>query len=113
MKRLHVLAETFINALYSHGGLEHVVLHVKSLTIRSITSLIEYSPDLVTFQMALCPKSWIEVQLKHLIAHIRTRFYKTKLINGGLFSVQLHNQWLRDCLLEFHNKDPWFFDYIV
>ena len=110
-----VLAETFINALYSHGGLEHVVLHVKSLTVRSITSLIEYSPDLVTFEMALCPKSWMEVQLKHLIAHIRTRFYKTKLINGGLFSVQLYNRygWLRNCLLEFHNKDPWFFDYIV
>ena len=83
-----ILAETFINALYSHGGLEHVVLHVKSLTIRSITSLMEYSPNLVTFEITLCPKSWMEVQLKHLIAHVRTRFYKTKLTNGGLFSVQ-------------------------
>ena len=87
-----VLAETFINALCGHGGLEHVVLHVKSLMARSITSLIEHSPDLVTFEIILSPESWMVVQLKHLTACIRTRFYKTKLIDGGLFTIQLCNK---------------------
>ena len=86
-----VLVETFINVLCSHGGLEYVVLHVKALTARSITNLIKHSPNLVTFEVTLCPKSWMELQLKHLIAHVRTRFFRTKLIDGGFFSVKLRD----------------------
>ena len=102
-----VLAETFINALCGHGGLEHIVLHVNSLTARSITSLIEHSPDLVTFEIMLCPESWMQVQLKHLTACIKTRFYKRKLIDGGLFTIELFNK--HKIYLELCNKDPWSF----
>ena len=90
------LAETSIDALCGHGGLEHVILNVKSLTTRSITSLIEHSPNLVTFEITLCPKFWKKAQIMHLIAHVRTRFYKTQLINGGLFSVKLYNKELHN-----------------
>ena len=112
-----ILAETFINALCAHSGLEHVVFHVKSLTARSVTTLIEHSPNLVTFEITLCPESWMEAQLKHLNAYVRTRFYKTKLIDGGFFSMELYyhsveylwyNQYaFGECHLDFHNKDPW------
>ena len=105
-----VLAETFINALCGHGGLEHVVLHVKSLMARSITSLIEHSPDLVTFEIILSPESWMVVQLKHLTACIRTRFYKTKLIDGGLFTIELCNKQIIGHLdPSCGNIDPWSF----
>ena len=87
-----VIAETFIDALCGHGGLEHVVLNVKSLTTRSITSLIEHSPNLVKFEITLCPESWTEAQIIYVIAHVRIRFYKTQLINGGLFSMELYNE---------------------
>ena len=105
-----VPAETFINALCGHGCLEHVVLHVYSLTARSITSLIEHSPDLVTFKINVNPISWMEDQITQLIASIRTRFCKIKLINGGLFSMELYefNPWLGDKHLKCY-EDPWIF----
>ena len=105
-----VLGETFINALCGHGGLEHVVLHVKSLMARSITSLIEHSPDLVTFEIILSPESWMVVQLKHLTACIRTRFYKTKLLDGGLFTIEFCNKQIIGHLdPSCGNIDPWSF----
>ena len=44
-----VLEEEFIDALCSHGGLEHVILCVASLTAKSISNIIEKSPNLITF----------------------------------------------------------------
>ena len=48
-----VPTDAFIDALCDHGGLEHVILHVKSLTARSIGSIIEHSSNLVTFDVTL------------------------------------------------------------
>ena len=48
-----VLTKTFIDALCAHGGLEHVILCVKSLTARNISDIIEYSSNLVTFNITV------------------------------------------------------------
>ena len=81
-----VLAETFISALCAHGGLKHVKFRVHSLTVRSIISLIKHSPNLMTFEIDLV-ESRIVAQLKHLIALVTTKFFETKLINEGSFSI--------------------------
>ena len=81
-----IVAETFINALCAHGGLEHVVLCVNSLKVKSITNLIEHSPNLLTFEVNL-DGIWKEGQLKDLIAHVRTKFFRRRLIDGGFFNV--------------------------
>ena len=105
-----VLAETFINTLCGHGGLEHVVLHVNSLTAKSITNLIEHSPNLMTFDITLSPlSSWTEAQLKHVIARVRTKFFKTRLIDGGLFSIKLCSMSNLNSRLKFNEKDHWTF----
>ena len=101
-----VLAETFISDLCGHGGLEHVALHVRLLTARSITNLIEHSPNLVTFDITLYPMSWTAAQVKDLIARVRKKFFKTKLIDGGLFNVNLS---VSSSLSDFNKKDPWIF----
>ena len=86
-----VPTESFIDALCGHGGLEHVILYVKSLTARSIMNIIEHSSNLVTFVISLCCRSRIRpftsAQLKQLTASIKTTFSKRKLFNGGNFEL--------------------------
>ena len=83
-----VPTDTFINALCGHGGLEHVILSVKSLTARSIGSIIEHSYNLVTFDVTLWSRAFLKTQLKQLVLAIKTRFSKRKLVNGGTFNVR-------------------------
>ena len=101
-----VLTDTFINTLCAHGGLEHVILCINSLTARSITNLIEHSPNLMIFETYLCSRSWTKVQLKYLTAQVRTRFYNTKLIDGGLFRVSTF-EICHEHRSKFLSRDPW------
>lgn len=80
--------DTFIDTLCGHGGLEHVILCVKSLTARSIRNIIKYSSNLVTFHIVLCSRAFLKAELKNLIATIKTRFSKRKLFNGGSFDIR-------------------------
>ena len=80
--------DAFIDTLCGHGGLEHVILSIKSLTARSIGSIIEHSYNLVTFDITLLSRAFLKAQLKQLVLDIKTRFSKRKLSNGGTFSVR-------------------------
>ena len=80
--------ETFIDALCGHGGLEHVILSVKSLTTKSISSSIEKSPNLMTFHVILHTKVFSKGELIPLLATIKTKFSKRKLFNGGNFDLR-------------------------
>ena len=81
-----VPTETFIDAVCSHGGLEHVILFFKSLTAESIEKMIEHSFNLVTFRVYL---DSYEALTSIVTATIKTRFSKRKLFNGGSFDIQL------------------------
>ena len=70
--------ETFIDALCSHGGLEHVILFFKSLTAKSIEKIIEHSFNLVTFRVYLDSS---EALTSVVTATIKTRFSKRKLFS--------------------------------
>lgn len=81
-------SETFIDALSSHRGLEHVILCVRSLTAKSINSIVEHSPSLVIFHVILYSRSFLNNQLKEMMAAIRTKFSKRRLFNGGNFDIK-------------------------
>ena len=78
-----VLTETFIDALYGHGELEHVILCVKSLTIKSIMNMIEYSANLVTFRVYLYSRAFLKSQLKQPTATMKKNVSRRRLFNGG------------------------------
>ena len=79
------LAETFIDALCSHGGLEHVILFVKSLTAKSIENMIKHSSNLLTFHVYLYSRGFLNA--KQVTAAIKEKFSKRKLFNGGSFHL--------------------------
>ena len=81
-----VPTEIFIDAVCSHGGLEHVILFFKSLTAKSIEKIIEHSFNLLTFRVYL---DSYEALTSIVTATIKTRFSKRKLFNGGSFDIQL------------------------
>ena len=100
-----VPTDAFIDALCSHGGLEHVILCVKSLTAKSIGSIIEHSYNLVTFDITLCSRAFLKVQLKQLVVAIETKFSKRKLLNGGTFNVRQCSASNKERLCIMHNTD--------
>ena len=83
-----VLTKSFTDALCAHGGLEHVILCVKSLTARSISDIIEHSSNLVTFDINLCFRVFTKAQKKQFIVAIKKKFSKRKLFNGGYFAIR-------------------------
>ena len=82
------LTKTFTDALCAHGGLEHVILRVKSLTAGSVSDIIEHSYDLVTFDITLFSRVFTKAQQKQLIAALKMKFSKRKLFNGGSFAIR-------------------------
>ena len=80
--------ETFIDALCGHGGLEHVILSVEALTAKSIGSIIEKSPNLMTFHVILHTEVFLKGELIPLLATIKTKFSERKLFNGGNFDFR-------------------------
>ena len=82
-----VLTDAFIDALCGHGGLEHVILYVQSLTAKSISTIIEHSSNLVTFDVNLSSFVLLKNRLKRLITNLKMRFSKRKLFNGGNFDL--------------------------
>ena len=84
-----VPTETFTDTLCSHGGLDHVILCVKSLTVKSIENMIEHSSNLLIFCVYLYSRAFLKSQLKQLITAIKETFSKRKLFNGGSFDIQV------------------------
>jgi len=98
--------DSFISALSSHGGLEHVLLCVKSLTASSITNIIESSSNLVTFNVYLCSRTFSRSQLKQLTVTVKAKFSKRKLFNGGNFTItQITNSFYSALSTSLRNTD--------
>ena len=83
-----VLAKTFTDALCAHGGLEHVILCVKSLTAGSISDIIEHSSNLVTFDINLYSRVFTKARQKQLIVAIKKKFSQRKVVTL-LFDMML------------------------
>ena len=93
------VTESSVDVLCRHGGLEHVILSVKSISARSISHIIEYSFNLVTFGVFLYWKegsvsfefAFTNSEVQELIAIMKTKFSKRRLFNGGTFVFNLGN----------------------
>ena len=87
-----VPTKAFIETLCSHGGLEHVILFFKSLTLSNIENIIECSSNLVTFHVYLYTRAFLKAQLKQLTAALKAKFSKRRLFNGGSFTVKVSHR---------------------
>ena len=90
-----VPTEAFVDALCGHGGLEHVILWVKSLTAKSIENMIEHSSNLLTFHVYLYSRAFLTSELKDLTATFKAKFSRRKLFNGGNFEIRVSYHFAR------------------
>ena len=82
------LPESFMVSLSAHGGLVHVILHVKSVTQTGIEALIGNSPNLITFHVhnaGLCVSTEFNLRLKR-------RYANRKLFLCGSFRLIKSNR---------------------
>ena len=70
-----------------------MLLCVKSLTAKSISNIIEKSPNLITLYVFLNTKVFLESDLIALIASIKTKLI---LFNGGKFDLRQINDMRED-----------------
>ena len=63
-------------------------MSVISLTAKSINSIIEKSPNLITLYVFLNTEVFMKSELIPLIASIKTKFSKRRLFNGGKFDLK-------------------------
>ena len=99
LQQLYIVATYFnvtdelARALSAHGGLECVVLHVNSITINSIISIIKYSPNLVLLNVASKQILFDENCKQHLqldyTDYIMKKFSYHKLFAIGSFTVRI------------------------
>ena len=100
------IPDSFMNMISSHGGLEHMILSVRSITIRGIYTVINNSPNLMSFcafiNQPLCNDNGRKVQLKDFKAKVKKEFCHNKLFMVGTFRVAVGNQffWQYDVLAE-------------
>ena len=85
------LNNEFLNVVSSHGGLEHVIFYVHSLTSNGIDIIIENSPKLLTFcivtRKRLCDENGIRVNLKLFRSALRKKYSQKRLFTCGTFST--------------------------
>jgi len=75
--------DTFMNAVSAHGELEHVVLHVRSVTRKAISALIANSSQLLTLHVA------VRSNYRHDTSIILSkRFHNRKLFTVGSFEFK-------------------------
>ena len=91
------LPDTFTSSLSAHGGLEHVVLFVMSVTSEGIATLVRNSPKLMTFHSVLfevvyvggCTRCEFESKLKE-------EFSQQQLFEVGSYKVVRRDQLYTD-----------------
>ena len=85
-----------MDMISSHGGLEHMILSVRSVTISGIYTLINNSPNLISFcafiNQPLCNDNGRKVQSKDFKAKVKKKFCHHKLFSVGTFRVAVGNQ---------------------
>ena len=80
------LPDDFMASISSHGGLVHVVLHVRSLTSEGIIVLLKNSPNLLTFH-AFSDSDAFEFLDQDLEATLLVMISNQKLFKCGSFEV--------------------------
>ena len=94
--RFTEISDSFMDMISSHGGLEHMILSVRSVTISGIYTLINNSPNLISFcafiNQPLCNDHGRKVQSKDFKAKVKKKFCHHKLFSVGTFRVAVGNQ---------------------
>ena len=80
-----------MDTVSAHGGLIHVAFHIHSVSSKGITTLINNSPNLLSFRLhehKECTKNYCS----SLSASLSKQFADRKLFTSGLFSIvqQVH-----------------------
>ena len=75
--------DEFMTSVSAHGGLVHVVMRVKSLTAKGITSLVRNSPNLILLN--LLQQSALGVNVENFDVELKTLFQKRRLFIGGYY----------------------------
>ena len=83
------VTDELADALSTHGGLEYVVLHINSITVRAITTLINNSPNLILLHISTKLPLFNETHQKRCTYKdkIRKMFSYHKLFVVGSFKM--------------------------
>ena len=90
------IPDSFVDMISSHGGLEHMILSVRSIIIKGIYTVINNSPNLISFcafiNQLLYNDNGRKVQSKDFKAKVKKEFCHNKLFTVGTFRVAVGNQ---------------------
>ena len=95
------ITDSFIDMISLHGELEHVILSVRSINISGIYTLINNSPNLMSFctfiNQPLCNQNGRKVQSKDFKIKVKKEFCHHKLFIAGTFRLAVGNQFFYQC----------------
>ena len=101
LQQLHICSphtdvpDDFMTSVSSHGGLVHVVLSVRSLTIEGIKSLVKNSPNLMTLYL------YAISHLENCHATLKKEFWNKRLFTVGYCKIEHYwDEDLRDVLYQ-------------
>ena len=80
------LHDTFMDTVSAHGGLIHVAFYIHSVSSNGITTLINNSPNLLSFRLQE-HKEHSKNYCSSLSALLSKKFADRKLFTSGLFSI--------------------------
>ena len=90
------MPDSFMDVISLHGGLEHLILSVRSITISGIYTVISNSPNLMSFctfiNQPLCNKHGRKMQSKDFKIKVKKQFRSHKLFTAGTFRLAVGNQ---------------------
>ena len=94
--------DDFMTSVSAHGGLVHVVMMIRSLTLDGIISLVRNSPKLITLYFCICNDVTEGTgTLEKFNATLKDIFWNRKLFTAGYCKVDERNDdVLRDVLYE-------------
>ena len=83
------LSDDFMKKISAHGGLVHVILNVYRVTLNGIATLIENSPNLITYHVytQFETKCLVLHNLKDILSMLEKKFSKRKLFLCGSFRL--------------------------
>ena len=90
LQQLHIYSsetnvpDDFMTSVSAHGGLVHVAMRVRSLTVEGITSLVRNSPKLITLHWYIFDKV-IRASVENYNATIKEMFWNRKLFTAGQY----------------------------
>jgi len=97
------IPDTFLQSISGHGGLVHVVLLARYLSIEGITALINNSPDLLTCHIyTKSLTTGATLNASNLSGSLRKKFRSRKLFTHGSFQLTKDNSAIGNNLVERH-----------